>query len=41
LTGWGQDGDRRRAHVAGFDHHCTKPVDPEEFERFFVPNNES
>jgi CheY-like chemotaxis protein len=28
LTGWGQDGDRRRALEAGFDHHLTKPVDP-------------
>ena len=29
LTGWGQDGDRRRALEAGFDHHLTKPVDLE------------
>ncbi|MBV8029909.1 MAG: response regulator [Betaproteobacteria bacterium] len=28
LTGWGQEGDRRRAMEAGFDHHLTKPVDP-------------
>jgi len=28
LTGWGQDGDRRRAAEAGFDYHLTKPVDP-------------
>jgi len=28
LTGWGQDGDRKRALEAGFDHHLTKPVDP-------------
>ena len=28
LTGWGQDGDRRRAMEAGFDYHLTKPVDP-------------
>jgi PAS domain S-box-containing protein len=28
LTGWGQDGDRRRAMEAGFDFHLTKPVDP-------------
>jgi signal transduction histidine kinase len=26
-TGWGQDGDRRRAREAGFDLHLTKPVD--------------
>jgi PAS domain S-box-containing protein len=29
LTGWGQDADRRRALAAGFDHHLTKPVDPQ------------
>ena len=29
-TGWGQDEDRRRASLAGFDFHLTKPVDPAE-----------
>jgi CheY-like chemotaxis protein/anti-sigma regulatory factor (Ser/Thr protein kinase) len=29
VTGWGQDEDRRRSQNAGFDHHMTKPVDPE------------
>ncbi len=28
ITGWGQDGDRRRALAAGFDAHLTKPADP-------------
>jgi PAS domain S-box-containing protein len=28
LTGWGQDEDRRRTSLAGFDHHLVKPVDP-------------
>ena len=28
LTGWGQEGDRRRALESGFDRHLTKPVDP-------------
>jgi PAS domain S-box-containing protein len=28
ITGWGQDGDKRRAWAAGFDAHLTKPVDP-------------
>jgi len=28
LTGWGQEGDRRRAIEAGFDYHLTKPIDP-------------
>jgi PAS domain S-box-containing protein len=27
LTGWGQEGDRRRAIDAGFDEHFVKPVD--------------
>jgi PAS domain S-box-containing protein len=29
LTGWGQPSDRQRAADAGFDHHFTKPIDPE------------
>jgi two-component system CheB/CheR fusion protein len=36
LTGWGQENDKRRAAAAGFDHHCTKPVDPDELQRFFA-----
>ena len=28
VTGWGQEGDRRRTEVAGFNHHLVKPVDP-------------
>jgi PAS domain S-box-containing protein len=28
VTGWGQERDRQRARVAGFDQHLTKPVDP-------------
>jgi two-component system CheB/CheR fusion protein len=35
LTGWGQETDKRLAHAAGFDHHCTKPVDPDELQRCF------
>ncbi|MEX1232216.1 MAG: PAS domain S-box protein [Planctomycetaceae bacterium] len=27
LTGWGQEGDKQKALQAGFDQHCTKPVD--------------
>jgi CheY-like chemotaxis protein len=30
LTGYGSDGDSERAFAAGFDHHLTKPADPEE-----------
>jgi signal transduction histidine kinase len=29
LTGWGQEDDRRRSLETGFDHHLTKPVDPD------------
>jgi CheY-like chemotaxis protein/anti-sigma regulatory factor (Ser/Thr protein kinase) len=29
LTGWGQDEDRRRSSMAGFDAHMVKPVDPQ------------
>jgi two-component system CheB/CheR fusion protein len=35
LTGWGQESDRRAAHLAGFDHHLTKPIDPDQLERLF------
>ena len=27
LTGYGQDADRQRAYNAGFDSHCTKPIE--------------
>jgi PAS domain S-box-containing protein len=27
LTGWGQDDDRRRSLMAGFDYHLVKPAD--------------
>ena len=29
LTGYGQPADRERAREAGFDHHLTKPADPD------------
>jgi len=29
LTGYGQPADRDRAREAGFDHHLTKPADPD------------
>jgi DNA-binding response OmpR family regulator len=34
VTGWGQEEDRRRTRDAGFDHHFTKPVDPEMLAHF-------
>jgi signal transduction histidine kinase len=33
LTGWGQDEDKRRSREAGFDHHLTKPPEPELLDR--------
>jgi CheY-like chemotaxis protein len=33
LTGYGQPEDRRRAFAAGFDHHLTKPADPDDLVR--------
>ncbi|HUP10499.1 MAG TPA: response regulator [Caldimonas sp.] len=30
LTGYGQRGDRDRARDAGFDHHLTKPAEPDD-----------
>lgn len=32
VTGWGQKEDKVRAITSGFDHHLTKPVDPDEVE---------
>jgi PAS domain S-box-containing protein len=36
LTGWGQEKDRRQALEAGFDHHLTKPIDPDQLEAFIA-----
>jgi PAS domain S-box-containing protein len=32
LTGWGQEGDKRRSKEAGFDYHLLKPVEPDALE---------
>ena len=29
LTGWGQEGDRKRSEEAGIDRHLVKPIDPD------------
>jgi DNA-binding response OmpR family regulator len=34
LTGWGAAQDRVRSAEAGFDHHLTKPVDPDQLQAF-------
>jgi PAS domain S-box-containing protein len=36
LTGWGQEDDKRRTFEAGFDHHLTKPVEPEALEKLLT-----
>jgi len=29
ITGWAQDSDRSQSRDAGFDHHLTKPIEPD------------
>jgi PAS domain S-box-containing protein len=29
ITGWAQDADKEESRAAGFDHHLTKPIEPE------------
>lgn len=36
LSGYGTPEDRARTEKAGFDHHLTKPVDPETIDRLLV-----
>ena len=36
MTGWGQLEDRSLASDAGFDHHMTKPLDPDELDALLV-----
>jgi CheY-like chemotaxis protein/nitrogen-specific signal transduction histidine kinase len=36
LTGWGQEEDKRRSRDAGFDHHLTKPPEPDILERLIA-----
>ena len=33
VTGWGQEGDKRRAFEAGFAAHLTKPVELDAIEQ--------
>ena len=35
-TGWGQDEDKRRSREAGFDHHLTKPPEPDVVQRLIA-----
>jgi PAS domain S-box-containing protein len=36
VTGYGQEEDRRRSREAGFDHHLTKPVQPDALQAFLA-----
>jgi PAS domain S-box-containing protein len=36
LTGWGQEDDKQRAKMMGFDFHITKPADPKQVERILA-----
>ena len=36
LTGYGQDEDRRRSIDAGFNHHLTKPIDPDNLQSLII-----
>ena len=37
ITGWAQDSDKVESRAAGFDHHLTKPIEPEIAHRFAGP----
>src|SRR5262249_2870241 len=36
VTGYGKEDDRRRSEGAGFDHHLTKPVEPDKLRQLFA-----
>ena len=36
VTGWGQNSDKEKAQMAGFDHHLTKPMDPTDLEQLLA-----
>jgi CheY-like chemotaxis protein len=38
LTGCGQESDKRIARAAGFDHHLTKPVNPDRLNDLLQPS---
>jgi PAS domain S-box-containing protein len=39
ITGWAQDSDRARSRAAGFDHHLTKPVEPDVLIELLAPRS--
>jgi PAS domain S-box-containing protein len=40
VTGWGQDGDKAEALAAGFNHHFTKPVEPDQLSALIRADSE-
>ena len=36
LTGYGEQQDKDRAQQAGFDHHLTKPIDPDTLQKLLT-----
>ncbi len=36
MTGWGQEEDKRRTALAGFNHHLVKPVDPVKLQKLLA-----
>jgi CheY-like chemotaxis protein len=41
ITGWAQDSDKARSRAAGFDHHLTKPVEPDTLIELLAPPSSS
>lgn len=41
VTGWGQEEDRHKSSLAGFDSHVVKPVDPNMLNRLMLNLDES
>jgi CheY-like chemotaxis protein len=33
VTGWGQEADKEHALAVGFNHHFTKPIEPQQLSR--------
>lgn len=39
ITGWGQDNDKAEALAAGFNHHFTKPIEPQHISELLQSDN--
>ena len=40
VTGWGQDSDKAQAAEAGFNHHFTKPMEPDVLSALLARNGD-